>query len=172
MLHFNNLSPAILIKCKKREEISGCNVTQMCTKLHESQGSVFSRSATLQHHMFCIYASPPLCSDVSVYRTKLAQQSTSLPPSSLDPCTPTKTGSRTESKVTPDPQTMCPEPAKVTFSSELQMLAELYCACMSGNLPQGGSSELSFQNWCWWNIFCVGFIIMHWPMHSKEIWLC
>ncbi|MEQ2203479.1 hypothetical protein XENOCAPTIV_030751, partial [Xenoophorus captivus] len=74
--------------------------------------------------------------------TKLAQQAASLPPCSLDPCTPTKTGTRTESKVTPDPQTMCPEPSKVTFSSELDILAELYCTCISGKRPHGGGNEL------------------------------
>ncbi|MEQ2171391.1 hypothetical protein GOODEAATRI_010186, partial [Goodea atripinnis] len=75
-------------------------------------------------------------------KTKLAQQAASLPPCSLDPCTPTKTGTRTESKVTPDPQTMCPEPSKVTFSSELDILAELYCTCISGKRPHGGGNEL------------------------------
>ncbi|MEQ2220474.1 hypothetical protein ILYODFUR_005852 [Ilyodon furcidens] len=77
-------------------------------------------------------------------KTKLAQQAASLPPCSLDPCTPTKMGTRTESKVTPDPQTMCPEPSKVTFSSELDILAELYCTCISENLVPNLFLELFF----------------------------
>ncbi|XP_015259118.1 PREDICTED: codanin-1 isoform X1 [Cyprinodon variegatus] len=77
-------------------------------------------------------------------KTKLAQQAVSLPPCSLDPCTPTKTGVRTESKVTPDSQTTCPEPSKVTFSSELDILAELYCTCISENLVPNLFLELFF----------------------------
>lgn len=67
-----------------------------------------------------------------VFRTKRAQQVGSPLPPSLDPCTPTKSGLRTGSKVTPDVQTPCPEPSKVTFSLELDLLAELYCTCISG----------------------------------------
>ncbi|KAM4723221.1 codanin-1 isoform 1-T1 [Anableps anableps] len=77
-------------------------------------------------------------------KTKLAQQAASLPPSSLDPCTPTKTGIGAESKVTPDPQTTCPEPSKVTFSTELDILAELYCTCISENLVPNIFLELFF----------------------------
>ncbi|XP_008397384.1 codanin-1 isoform X1 [Poecilia reticulata] len=77
-------------------------------------------------------------------KTKLAQQAASLSPFSLDPCTPTKTGTGTESKVTPDPQTTCPEPSKVTFSSDLDVLAELYCTCISENLVPNVYLELFF----------------------------
>uniref|UniRef100_A0A3B3YRB3 Codanin-1 C-terminal domain-containing protein n=1 Tax=Poecilia mexicana TaxID=48701 RepID=A0A3B3YRB3_9TELE len=77
-------------------------------------------------------------------KTKLAQQAASLSPFSLDPCTPTKTGSGAESKVTPDPQTMCPEPSRVTFSSDLDVLAELYCTCISENLVPNVYLELFF----------------------------
>ncbi|XP_036006686.1 codanin-1 isoform X1 [Fundulus heteroclitus] len=77
-------------------------------------------------------------------KTKLAQQAASVPPSSLDPCTPTKTGIRPESKVIPEPQTSCPEPSKVTFSSELDILAELYCTCISENLVPNVFLELFF----------------------------
>ncbi|XP_016534624.1 codanin-1 [Poecilia formosa] len=77
-------------------------------------------------------------------KTKLAQQAASLSPFSLDPCTPTKTGSGAESKVTPDPQTMCPEPCRVTFSSDLDVLAELYCTCISENLVPNVYLELFF----------------------------
>ncbi|GAA6223312.1 codanin-1 [Lates japonicus] len=77
-------------------------------------------------------------------KTKRAQQVSSPLPSSLDPCTPTKSGLRTGSKVTPDLQTPCPEPSKVTFSSELDLLAELYCTCISENLVPNIFLELFF----------------------------
>ncbi|XP_054894715.1 codanin-1 isoform X2 [Poeciliopsis prolifica] len=77
-------------------------------------------------------------------KTKLAQQAASLPPSSLDPCTPTKSGTEAESKVTSDPHTTCPEPSKVTFSSDLDVLAELYCTCISENLVPNLFLELFF----------------------------
>ncbi|XP_070776461.1 codanin-1 [Enoplosus armatus] len=77
-------------------------------------------------------------------KTKRAQQIGSPLPSSLDPCTPTKSGLRTGSKVTPDLQTPCPEPSKVTFSLELDLLAELYCTCISENLVPNIFLELFF----------------------------
>ncbi|XP_027130983.1 codanin-1 [Larimichthys crocea] len=77
-------------------------------------------------------------------KTKRAQQVGSPLPSSLDPCTPTKSGLRTGSKVTPDMQTPCPEPSKVTFSLELDLLAELYCTCISENLVPNIFLELFF----------------------------
>lgn len=40
-------------------------------------------------------------------------------------------------KVTPEAQTPCPEPSKVTFSSELDLLARLYSTCISGKWPPG-----------------------------------
>ncbi|XP_041809480.1 codanin-1 [Chelmon rostratus] len=77
-------------------------------------------------------------------KTKRAQQVGSPLPSALDPCTPTKSGLRTGSKVTPDLQTPCPEPTKVTFSLELDLLAELYCTCISENLVPNIFLELFF----------------------------
>ncbi|XP_023127800.2 codanin-1 isoform X1 [Amphiprion ocellaris] len=77
-------------------------------------------------------------------KTKRAQQVGSPLPSSLDPCTPTKTGLRIGSKVTPDLQTTCPEPSKVTFSLDLDLLAELYCTCISENLVPNIFLELFF----------------------------
>ncbi|XP_031165955.1 codanin-1 [Sander lucioperca] len=77
-------------------------------------------------------------------KTKRAQQVGSPLPSSLDPCTPTKSGHRMGSKVTPDLQTPCPEPSKVTFSLELDLLAELYCTCISENLVPNIFLELFF----------------------------
>ncbi|XP_070698902.1 codanin-1 [Pempheris klunzingeri] len=77
-------------------------------------------------------------------KTKRAQQVSSPPPSSLDPCTPTKSGLKTGSKVTPDLQTPCPEPSKVTFSVELDLLAELYCTCIAENLVPNIFLELFF----------------------------
>ncbi|XP_051251227.1 codanin-1 [Dicentrarchus labrax] len=77
-------------------------------------------------------------------KTKRAQQVGTPLPSSLDPCTPTKSGLRTGSKVTPDLQTPCPEPSKVTFSLELDLLAELYCTCISENLVPNIFLELFF----------------------------
>lgn len=76
-----------------------------------------------------------------VCRTKFAQQAGSPLPAPLDPCTPTKSGLRTGSKGTPDVQAPCPEPPKVTFSVELDLLAELYYTCISGKQPQDGINE-------------------------------
>ncbi|XP_008275511.1 codanin-1 [Stegastes partitus] len=77
-------------------------------------------------------------------KTKRAQQVGSPLPCTLDPCTPTKTGLKTGSKVTPDLQTACPELSKVTFSLELDLLAELYCTCISENLVPNIFLELFF----------------------------
>ncbi|KAM9708752.1 codanin-1 [Menidia menidia] len=77
-------------------------------------------------------------------KTKRAQQAASPLPFSGEPCTPTKTGVRTGPKVTPDLQTACPELSKVTFSSELDLLAELYSTCISENLVPNIFLELFF----------------------------
>ncbi|XP_047467930.1 codanin-1 [Mugil cephalus] len=77
-------------------------------------------------------------------KTKRAQHVSSPLPSPLEHFTPTKTGLRTISKVTPDVQTTCPEPSKVTFSLELDLLAELYCTCLSENLVPNIFLELFF----------------------------
>uniref|UniRef100_A0A3P8P1P8 Codanin-1 C-terminal domain-containing protein n=2 Tax=Astatotilapia calliptera TaxID=8154 RepID=A0A3P8P1P8_ASTCA len=77
-------------------------------------------------------------------KTKRAQQVGSPQPSSLEPCTPTKTVLKTGSKVTPEQQTTCPEPSKVTFSLELDLLVELYSTCISENLVPNIFLELFF----------------------------
>ncbi|KAG7237992.1 hypothetical protein INR49_031346 [Caranx melampygus] len=89
-------------------------------------------------------SSPPSGVEGFLGRTKRAQQVGSPLPSSLDPCTPTKSGLRTGSKVTPELQTPSPEPSKVTFSLELDLLAELYCTCISENLVPNIFLELFF----------------------------
>lgn len=88
-----------------------------------------------------------------VFRTKRAQQVGSPLPSSLDPCTPTKSGLRTGSKVTSDVQTPCPEPSKVTFSLELDLLAELYYTCMSGKRTEDGANVKQWRKKCQLNVF-------------------
>uniref|UniRef100_A0A673CJC6 Codanin-1 C-terminal domain-containing protein n=1 Tax=Sphaeramia orbicularis TaxID=375764 RepID=A0A673CJC6_9TELE len=77
-------------------------------------------------------------------KTKWAQQVCTPLLSSSDPCTPPKSGHRVGSKVTPDPQIPCPEPSKVTLSLELDLLAELYCTCISENLVPNIFLELFF----------------------------
>lgn len=72
------------------------------------------------------------------FRSKRAQQSSSPLKPSASVCTPTKSVLRSGSKVTPDPKTPCPDPTKVTHAPELELLAELYCTCISGEiLPEG-----------------------------------
>uniref|UniRef100_A0A3B3DQR9 Codanin 1 n=1 Tax=Oryzias melastigma TaxID=30732 RepID=A0A3B3DQR9_ORYME len=77
---------------------------------------------------------------------KRAQQPAASSPclSSLEPCTPPKTGVLGGAKVTPELQTLCPERSKVTFTPELDLLAELYCACISENLVPNIFLELFF----------------------------
>ncbi|KAK2878520.1 hypothetical protein QQF64_011434 [Cirrhinus molitorella] len=76
-------------------------------------------------------------------RSKLAQHSSSpLKPTPI--CTPTKTVHRQGSKATPDPQSPCPDPDKVTQKSELDLLAEMYCTCISENLVPCVFLELFF----------------------------
>uniref|UniRef100_A0A3B4AD38 Codanin-1 C-terminal domain-containing protein n=1 Tax=Periophthalmus magnuspinnatus TaxID=409849 RepID=A0A3B4AD38_9GOBI len=63
-----------------------------------------------------------------------------------DPITPTKSGLKigSVSKVTPELQTLSPELSKVTYSTELDLLAELYCTCISENLVPNIFLELFF----------------------------
>ncbi|KAM8833234.1 codanin-1 [Synchiropus picturatus] len=75
-------------------------------------------------------------------KSKRAQEVCS--PLKPDPSTPTKSGLRTGSKNTPDLQRPSPEPTKVTFASELVLLAELYCTCISENLVPNIFVELFF----------------------------
>ncbi|XP_061700541.1 codanin-1 isoform X2 [Syngnathoides biaculeatus] len=78
-------------------------------------------------------------------KSKRAQQTFSPPPASAEPRTPTKSAVRAVgSKVTPDRQTPCPEPSQVTAASDLDILAELYCACISENLVPNIFLELFF----------------------------
>ncbi|XP_067310683.1 codanin-1 [Pseudorasbora parva] len=77
-------------------------------------------------------------------RSKLAQQAGSPLKTTPAICTPTKSVQRLGSKVTPDPQSPCPDPAKVTQKSELDLLAELYCTCISENLVPCVFLELFF----------------------------
>ncbi|XP_060790163.1 codanin-1 isoform X3 [Neoarius graeffei] len=77
-------------------------------------------------------------------RSKLAQQSSSPLKPSASVCTPTKSVVKSGSKVTPDPNAPCPDPTKVTHAPELELLAELYCACISENLVPCVFLELFF----------------------------
>lgn len=77
-------------------------------------------------------------------RSKLAQQTSSPLKTTPITCTPTKTVHRQGSKVTPDPQAPCPDPDKVTQTPELNLLAELYCTCISENLVPCVILELFF----------------------------
>lgn len=77
-------------------------------------------------------------------RSKLAQQTSSPLKTTPITCTPTKTVNRQGSKVTPDPQAPCPDPDKVTQTPELDLLADLYCTCISENLVPCVFLELFF----------------------------
>ncbi|KAM6912224.1 codanin-1 [Xenentodon cancila] len=77
-------------------------------------------------------------------KTKRAKQVAAPQQTSLDPCTPPKTGVMTGSRVTPDLPVTSPEPSKVTFPLELDILAELYCTCISENLVANIFLELFF----------------------------
>ncbi|XP_028994327.1 codanin-1 [Betta splendens] len=91
-------------------------------------------------------------------KKKRAHQFSSPPPPLLEPCTPTKSDLRAVSKVTPDPQTCYPEPSKVTFCLELDLLAELYCTCISENLVPNIILELFF----------VMQLLTSWPTHKHD----
>uniref|UniRef100_A0A3P9IDF1 Codanin 1 n=1 Tax=Oryzias latipes TaxID=8090 RepID=A0A3P9IDF1_ORYLA len=77
-------------------------------------------------------------------KSKRAQQAASPCLSSLEPCTPPKTGVLGGAKVTPELQPLCPERSKVAYAPELDLLAELYCACISENLVPNIFLELFF----------------------------
>ncbi|CAN9502488.1 unnamed protein product [Ophioblennius macclurei] len=89
-------------------------------------------------------------------KTKRAQQVGSPLPSPVEPCTPTKTGPRSVAMA--DSQTTCPEPSKVTFSSELDLLANLYCTCISENLVPNIFLELFF----------VMQLLTSWSAHNND----
>ncbi|KAL4656166.1 codanin-1 [Arapaima gigas] len=76
-------------------------------------------------------------------KSKIALQACSPVKPSQEPCTPTKPGSRAGSRGAPDAQ-VSPEPSKVTLSSELDLLAQLYCACIAENLVPSVFLELFF----------------------------
>ncbi|XP_076013891.1 codanin-1 isoform X2 [Genypterus blacodes] len=96
-------------------------------------------------------------------KTKRAQQIASPLPAPLDVCTPTKSGLCTGSKVTPDAQVACPEPSKVTFALELDLLAALYCTCISENLVPNVFLEL---------FFVVQLLTSRFPPNDDEGSLC
>lgn len=77
-------------------------------------------------------------------KNKRTLQTCSHIPASVEPCTPTKSVLRPDSKVTPDSLTTSPEPSKVTFAFELDLLAVLYCTCISENLVPNVFLELFF----------------------------
>ncbi|XP_061599882.1 codanin-1 [Cololabis saira] len=77
-------------------------------------------------------------------KTKRAQQVAAPQQTSHEPCTPPRTGGVTGSRVTPDLPATSPEPSKVTLSSELDILAGLYCTCISENLVPNIFLELFF----------------------------
>ncbi|XP_062864068.1 codanin-1 isoform X2 [Trichomycterus rosablanca] len=77
-------------------------------------------------------------------RSKLAQQNNSPLKPSPAVCTPSKSLVISGSKGTPDHQAPCPDPTKVTNAPELDILAELYCACILENLVPCVFLELFF----------------------------
>ncbi|XP_061896934.1 codanin-1-like [Entelurus aequoreus] len=77
-------------------------------------------------------------------KSKRAQQACAPLPCLEEPSTPTKSGVRVGSRGTPDQQTLCPEPSKVTSALALDLLAELYCTCISENLVPNIFLELFF----------------------------
>ncbi|KAL0969752.1 hypothetical protein UPYG_G00231810 [Umbra pygmaea] len=79
-------------------------------------------------------------------KSKRAIQMCPPVPSSLDPCTPTKNGLQQESgsKGAPETQGLSPDPSKVTLTPELDLLADLYCTCISENLVPNVFLELFF----------------------------
>ncbi|XP_030642245.1 codanin-1 [Chanos chanos] len=77
-------------------------------------------------------------------RSKLALQASSPMKTTSDPITPTKPGVRQGSLVSPDAQAPCPDPTKVTMAQELDLLAELYCTCITENLVPCVFLELFF----------------------------
>ncbi|XP_023683181.1 codanin-1 isoform X2 [Paramormyrops kingsleyae] len=74
-------------------------------------------------------------------KSKIAQQACSPVKSAPDPCTPTKPG--VKPRASPDVQ-VTPDPSKVTFMPELDLLAQLYCVCISENLVPNVFLELFF----------------------------
>ncbi|XP_035251916.1 codanin-1 [Anguilla anguilla] len=77
-------------------------------------------------------------------KSKLAQQSLSPLPVATEPRTPTKPGVRAGPRQAGDAQACCPDPSRVTCASTLDLLAQLYCACISENLVPSVFLELFF----------------------------
>ncbi|XP_036398337.1 codanin-1 [Megalops cyprinoides] len=77
-------------------------------------------------------------------KSKLAQQASSPFSPAQEPCTPTKPGGRPSSRLACDTQMSCPDASKVTLSSALDLLAQLYCACIAENLVPSVFLELFF----------------------------
>ncbi|CAL8303763.1 unnamed protein product, partial [Boreogadus saida] len=79
-------------------------------------------------------------------KNKRAQVVSSPLKLSVDSATPTKSVMpRMGSKVTPDALAVCPDPSKVTMMAELDLLAEVYCTCISENLVPNIFLELFFM---------------------------
>ncbi|XP_030211913.1 codanin-1, partial [Gadus morhua] len=79
-------------------------------------------------------------------KNKRAQVVSSPLKLSVDSATPTKSVMpRMGSKVTPDALVVCPDPSKVTMMAELDLLAEVYCTCISENLVPNIFLELFFM---------------------------
>ncbi|XP_048831312.1 codanin-1 isoform X2 [Brienomyrus brachyistius] len=74
-------------------------------------------------------------------KSKIAQQACSPLKPVPEPCTPTKPGAKP--RASPDLQ-VTPDPSKVTFIPELDLLAQLYCVCISENLVPNVFLELFF----------------------------
>ncbi|XP_031436332.1 codanin-1 [Clupea harengus] len=76
-------------------------------------------------------------------KSKLQQQTCSPLKPTTEPCTPTKPV-RMDPTAAQDPTAPTPDPSKVTLTSELDLLAELYCTCISENLVPNVFLELFF----------------------------
>ncbi|XP_053567391.1 codanin-1 [Bombina bombina] len=77
-------------------------------------------------------------------RSKLLQHSSTTAGISLDPITPTKQSYCRNASISADSLTTCAELAKVTYSRQLGILAELYSSCISENLVPNIFLELFF----------------------------
>lgn len=125
-----------------------CGMKDLCSLVVDSRPLSLSFTHTVPSTrsivapLFVIFIKCLVC------RTKFAQQAGSPLSPPLEPCTPTKSGLRSGSKGTPDTQAPCPEPLKVTFSLELDLLAQLYYTCISGKQPQDGINGPKTEKLC------------------------
>ncbi|KAJ1103578.1 hypothetical protein NDU88_000999 [Pleurodeles waltl] len=77
-------------------------------------------------------------------RSKLFQQSSSSGIPAMDPITPTKPSYGRGTTLPSDSLVTCAEPSKVTLKTQLEVLAQLYSACISENLVPNIFFELFF----------------------------